>query len=340
MRLLSSFLEPTSFASGEGDGLFGAFKSAVNKMENAASSQPVSKPPLTKGVGVNCNWLDLQLGNNVGHWVGDRPGIKYSYDHDLKGLEIRYWWPGRASGGECNDTTNPGRGCWYRARMLNDPSCDEKNHCLHVAAHDGEPAHTYTCPTWVRNHEGMPCNLPLDWQYCPEKFNLLRIDSGIPQEFKEAISKPCGPMGEDHCLGNTEFETETGMYFDLRVNQWYRCTPWMKCERFDIQDINYVGQGGTCGEETCKKDQACFNHKITSKNSTMHCMDKDRIYVVSSGDDMAEAAMPLDFAIWAGFPGSVHAAPAMPALSKSVHRHHKRSDVQSRVRRLQSNGFL
>jgi len=267
----------------------------------SASDEP---PPKEEDKGVLCNWYDLQLGNNIGHWKGDRPAIKYQYDHDLKGLELRYWWPGKAGRGECNNVNDTNRGCWFRGRMLNDPSCDEKMHCLHVAGHDGEPAHTYTCPTWLRNHEGLPCKLPPEWQACPRKFKLMRVDSGVPQDFKDALSEPCGPMGEEHCLGNTEFETDIGMYFDVRQNQWYRCTPWMKCEKFDIKEISDK-TGTKCGQHNCGEDEICFDHRITSKQSTFHCVPENKVFLISAGDDMAMDEMPLSLAL---LPQSLHRA--------------------------------
>jgi len=250
---------------------------------------------------IDCNFYNLELGNNVGHWVGDKPGIKYQYDHDLKGLKVRYFWPGRSTKGECNDVNNPDRGCWYTGRLLNDPSCDDKGHCLHVAGHDGEPSHTYTCPTWMMNHDGIPCKLPADWQACPDKFTMLRVDSGIPQDFKAALTNPCGPMGEEACLGNTELETDVGMYFNVRQNKWYRCTPWMKCQDFAVKEITKMEKGEKCGSgpdaTTCKSDELCFNHRVTSKKSTFHCMPESKVYVIGAGDDMATEAMPLPLAL-------------------------------------------
>lgn len=246
---------------------------------------------------VDCNLYNLELGNNVGKWKNDKPGIKYHYDHDLKGLQIRYWWPGKSANGECNNLTDPSRGCWYTGRLLNDPSCDDKAHCLHVAAHDGEPSHTYTCPTWMMNHEGVPCKLPPGWQACPERFRMLRVDSGIPQKFKDALTNPCGAMGEESCLGNTELETDLGMYFDIRQNQWYRCTPWMKCQKFDVKEIVKPGEGEKCGQDTCKKDELCINHRVMAKKSTFHCMEEAKVFVIGAGDDMAVEEMPLPLAL-------------------------------------------
>lgn len=276
------------------------FAHTPSRLHNVATSFAETSSDASGSVkeedkGVLCNWYDLQLGNSIGNWKGDRPAIKYQYDHDLKGHELRYWWPGKAGMGECNNLTDPARGCWFKGRLLNDPSCDEKMHCLHVAGHDGEPAHTYTCPTWLRNHEGIPCKLPAEWQACPRKFKLLRVDSGVPQDFKDALSEPCGPMGEEACLGNTENETEIGMYFDVRQNQWYRCTPWMKCEKFDIKEI--MEKGRKCGKHTCGNDEVCFDHRITSKQSTFHCVPENKVFLISSGDDMAMDAMPLSLAL-------------------------------------------
>lgn len=283
----------------------------------------------TKPKEVMCNFYNMQLNNNTGYWKGDKPGIKYHYDHDLQGLEMRYWWPGRSQKGECNDLTDTDRGCWYTGRLLNDPSCDDKARCLHVAGHDGEPSHTYTCPTWMMNHEGIPCKLPPDWQACPEKFKMLRVDSGIPQEFKNALGSPCGPMGEDSCLGNTELETDVGMYFDIRQNQWYRCTPWMKCQKFDIKEIVNPEKGEKCGEDTCNADELCFNHRITSKKSTFHCMEKAKVFVVSAGDDMAMEAMPLPLVLL-----------APPATTHVQSRRSPQGEVPARRRASRLGNFL
>jgi hypothetical protein len=269
-------------------GLLSILSDAHSKITDAAAGVEQKE----ESQGVQCDFYNLQLGNNTGHWQPDRPGIKYTYDHDLKGLKIKYWWPGKSANGECNNLTDSGRGCWYEGRLLNDPSCSEKDHCLHVAGHDGEPSHSFTCPTWMMNHEGIPCKLPPEWQACPKKFKTLRVDSGIPQDFKQALATPCGPMGEEGCLGNTEFETDVGMYFDIRQNQWYRCTPWMKCEKFDIREITKPPTGQKCGEDTCKADELCFNHRITSKKSTFHCMAEEKVFLISAGDDMAMDAIP------------------------------------------------
>lgn len=279
-------------------GLLDSLKAAAGAVENAVAGgggeQEKDVPP---GEGAECDWYTMELGNNIGHWRGDRPAIKYQYDHDLKGLEIHYWWPGKSTKGECNDLTDKSRGCWFKGRLLNDPSCDDKNHCLHVAGHDGEPAHSYTCPNWITNPEGVPCKLPPGWQACPRHFHLVRVSSGVPQDFRNALAAPCGPMGEDNCLGNTQYETDVGMYFDLRMNAWYRCTPWMKCEKFDVKEISEEA-GQKCGpKKTCTDEELCFNHAVSSKESTFHCFDKKKVFLVSSGDDMATEEMPLPLAL-------------------------------------------
>jgi len=300
MRLLEQFSLDTP--THEGDSIApavdGIDRSGIRKHHGHHGSTSFKEEDLDeKSKGAQCNFYNMQLGNNVGHWKGDKPGIQYSYSHDLKGQEVRYWWPGKAGKGECNNLSDDKRGCWYKGRLLNDPSCDEKSHCLHVAAHDGEPSHTFTCPTWLMNNEGLPCQLPEEWQACPKKFKTLRVDSGIPQDFKNALAEPCGAMGEDSCLGNTEQETDVAMYFDLRQNQWYRCTPWMKCEKFDVKEIFTPTKAHKCGTDTCKADEVCFDHRITSKQSTFHCMPENKTFVISAGDDVAIESVPLPLAL-------------------------------------------
>jgi len=146
---------------------------------------------------VECNWSDMQQDNVVSEWNGDKNLIHLAYKHDLRGPEIVHWWPGKAAKGECNDLTDKTRGCWYRARLLTDPACSLAKHCLHVAAHDGEPLYSFTCPTWVRNGMGLPCKLPQGWQACPERFTLLREGDGMPQEFREAVSTECRKKAAD-----------------------------------------------------------------------------------------------------------------------------------------------
>ena len=114
--------------------------------------------------------------------------------------------------------------------------------CIHFAAHDGEPTNTFSCPTWIRDPDGIGswlskaslrtfpmtqashaavacrgCKLPrFNWQACPMRFKMMRVDTGIPQdclmllrpgpphpqpntqvqEFKQALSTPCSAAKE------------------------------------------------------------------------------------------------------------------------------------------------
>jgi len=404
---------------------------------------------------VDCNWYNMQLGNNMGHWKPERWAIKYMYTHDLKGQEIKSWWPGKAKKGECNNVTDDSRGCWYRARLLNDPSCSQKEHCLHVAAHDGEPTHTYTCPTWLRDSEGVRCKLPQDWQACPDHFKLLRVDEGVPQEFREAIATPCpkdkpptdpqedaelkqamqqqaelvagkplpdvalkqggvqtgmlevgkdavsfmaparsqggtSPVTEQHqpeepkiqgaeldpssppvkasdddgpikiaqetkdlvlnpdpamtpepdkgkdnlveakkpmslsrCLGKVEGLPDVSMYFDLRHNQWYRCTKKLMCEKFDIKAI--FKPIGKCGEHTCKPEETCVDHRVTSKESLFKCVPSDAFFVISAGDDMAKMSLPLPLALLPQPKSDASRHSVASRLSRCVRKYRQRS---------------
>lgn len=142
-----------------------------------------------------CDWHNMMLGNNVGIWKPEKAEIKYQYDYNLKGEEVHVYWPGKTAKGPCNDTMDDKRGCWYRARLLNDVGCRSENRCLHFAAHDGEARHSFTCPSWIRRTDGSPCALPeptdQTWQACPVKFNIKRVDSGVPQDFKKALLTQC-----------------------------------------------------------------------------------------------------------------------------------------------------
>lgn len=145
---------------------------------------------------VDCNFAAMQLGNQAGRWRGGSAQIQQTYQHDLKGQEVRAWWPGNAGQGPCQNLSDAGRGCWYRARLLNDVACTAKRHCLHLAAHDGEATHTYTCPTWIKDHMGRRCSLPKKWQACPENFHVKRTSTGVPQHLKLALGRTCG-LGPD-----------------------------------------------------------------------------------------------------------------------------------------------
>mmetsp|Transcript_11139 Transcript_11139/g.26786 ORF Transcript_11139/g.26786 Transcript_11139/m.26786 type:complete len:418 (+) Transcript_11139:27-1280(+) len=144
-----------------------------------------------------CNLSSLKLGNQTGQWSKERDDIKWAYDNALKGQEVQIWWPGRTDRGECNNLHDEDRGCWYRAKLLNDTHCTDGDRCIHFAAHDGEPTNTFTCPTWIRDPDGIGCKLPkFEWQACPMRFKLKRVDTGLPQEFKQALSTPCSAAVE------------------------------------------------------------------------------------------------------------------------------------------------
>lgn len=144
-----------------------------------------------------CDLNELKLGNQTGMWSKERDDIKWAYDNTLKGQEVQIWWPGRTEHGECNDLHSEDRGCWYRAKLLNDPHCTDGQRCIHFAAHDGEPTNPFTCPTWIRDPDGFGCKLPVfNWQACPMRFKMMRVDTGIPQEFKQAFTSPCQPVAK------------------------------------------------------------------------------------------------------------------------------------------------
>eukprot|EP00747_Dinoflagellata_sp_TGD_P123821 gnl/TRDRNA2_/TRDRNA2_173882_c8_seq1.p1 gnl/TRDRNA2_/TRDRNA2_173882_c8~~gnl/TRDRNA2_/TRDRNA2_173882_c8_seq1.p1 ORF type:complete len:303 (+),score=51.86 gnl/TRDRNA2_/TRDRNA2_173882_c8_seq1:120-1028(+) len=254
-----------------------------------------------------CNFDSMALGNQKGIWKTDKASIKYTYDNDLKGLEVKNFWPGRTTSGECNDSTDVKRGCWYRARLLNDPTCSEEKHCLHVAYHDGEPSLTYTCPTWIRNSMGQPCALPKRWQACPVKFEMLRANSSDKADFEAAIGKKCvtnltpvpgqkPPADEPSCLSNFEdlgkMPPETlKYYFVVRANKWYRCNPQFRCELFDIKAIKEP-QKGMCGTEACASGSQCFEHRLSDVRSTSHCVGNGKVFVFFDGDVASKMSMP------------------------------------------------
>lgn len=148
---------------------------------------------------VECDWDEMELGNQPGMWKTSVPAIKHAYDNNLQGQEVSAFWPGRAQEGECNDLTDLSRKCWYRGRMLNDIGCDAPgSHCLHMAFHDGMNRHTFTCPTWVRDSQGRHCKQPLNWQACPRKFTLKRVDTEAPQRFAAMLARSCSaPSKQD-----------------------------------------------------------------------------------------------------------------------------------------------
>jgi len=207
-----------------------------------------------------------------------------------------YWWPGKGGKGECNDLTNRNRGCWYKTRLLKNDKCGDKEHCIAVAPQDGEKSHRLTCPSWLRNEDGERCEVPDGWEACPEHFTLKREFShaemleqenkaeldkdhepirAVPDQFFEATLTPCkfAPDKDQHCLEEDGFKESdpndrealkhVGMYFDLGMNTWFRCTPWMRCEKYPIKEIyDPELSGGKCGKEACRQGESCFVHEM------------------------------------------------------------------------------
>lgn len=258
--------------------------------EGAAADDYANEVDAIEPAGTTCQWLDMQIGNATGKWHKDQSSIKYAYDHNLKGREVRAWWPGRAKLGECNNLGDKSRGCWYRAKLLNDPSCTTQEHCLHLAAHDGEPSHTFTCPSWLENPDGARCGLPQGWQACPTRFRLKRWESGVPDEFKTALATTCDSEDQDHCSGPVPDRADLRYYFDLHRNMWYRCTPWLRCEEYEIKRIT-VPPSGVCGDKHCDHAAQCFEHPVSSARSTYHCVKDADVLVISDGDDVMKSTL-------------------------------------------------
>lgn len=230
---------------------------------------------------------------------------------------INYWWPGKAGKGECNNITDPERGCWYKARLRKVAKCGDKEHCLAVAPQDGERSHRLTCPSWIRNEDGERCEVPQGWEACPDKFTLKRalpiaelkqqsdkhgvgLDEetarimSVPDRFFNATLIPCAyaKVPGQECLepgfnpqdpADKEAMKQLGMYFDLGMNKWYRCTPWMRCEKYPVKEI-YDPQmtGGSCGEEQCREGDSCFVHEdFGTKELTSTCVPHWNTYVIS-----------------------------------------------------------
>lgn len=324
--LLESLGQAVGAVANSVSGAAGAVKGAVQSGLGGgqAGAEEEEDPTAGKEERVACNWHDLELGNNTNIWKQEKADIKYAYDHDLKGHEVTVWWPGRAKKGECNNLKDANRGCWYNVRMLNDVGCRSEGRCLHFAAHDGEPNHTYTCPTWVRN-DGRPCKLPPNWQDCPPSFVLKRVDTGVPQNFRKATSQQCARTADeleemrktaaqngtdsgaaeaeaakamegptDHCSGSTKGIDDVNMIFDIRHNAWYRCGQNFKCEPWDIRKIKEPAEGA-CGEgddaKVCEEGEFCFVHRVTSKRSTYECMNGKKVFLLSE-DGVAKFAAP------------------------------------------------
>lgn len=88
---------------------------------------------------------------------------------------------------------------------------------------------------------------------------------------------------EERCLGSSHNITNPIMIFDLKGNNWYRCSFEYKCEPFDIRAIK---KNGKCGDDkTCPEDESCFIHRIDSKRSSYECVPKKQIFLVGTSDE-------------------------------------------------------
>merc|ERR1712130_785285 len=79
--------------------------------------------------------------------------------------------------------------------------------------------------------------------------------------------------------------------FDVRNNSWYRCSPQMKCEAYDIGDI--ASEGGTqCGKTKCKSTEHCFTHRISPTLKSFHCVPDARVFVIDAINEPRELVNP------------------------------------------------
>lgn len=248
---------------------------------------------------------------HFGKLVKDREQIVKSLFHKngLKDPEwLHYWWPGKAGKGECNDLLDRNRGCWYPTLLKDDKKCLADKHCLMVDPLDGDQDYRLTCPSWIRNKDGERCEVPEGWQACPQRFTMKRHlpptaalggleTASVPDQFFSGIFGP--PCGKDHtgkmidsqCLekgfnaedpGDREALKHVGMYMDLGMNEWYRCTPWMRCEKYSIKEIyDPKLTNGKCGEETCREGDDCFVHEdFGTKKQEHKCMPHWNTFVI------------------------------------------------------------
>lgn len=124
MRLLEQFSIDTSLHEGDSiaPAVHGIDRIGIRKRHGHHSPTSFKEEELDEeSKGAQCNFYNMQLGNNVGNWKGDKPGIQYAYSHDLKGQEVRYWWPGKAGKGECNnlgDDKKGGAGTRHACSMI------------------------------------------------------------------------------------------------------------------------------------------------------------------------------------------------------------------------------
>lgn len=234
-----------------------------------------------------------------------------------EGETVRYWWPGKAGKGECNDLRDRNRGCWYGGKLL--PKEDELNkckeeengdRCLQIKAADGETSHAFTCPSWIRKidegnfqADGERCHPPegTEWQACPLKFAVRRqrLDDpmgGFFWRFKTATWVECSGSDEKDCHGyfNPNKDKDeldvAGYYFDIGMNEWWKCTPWLKCEKANITDISMEDDvEAKCKD--CKEGDQCFEiRKFGEKEPKYECVPSWKVNVVSKSLPMAALA--------------------------------------------------
>mmetsp|Transcript_95750 Transcript_95750/g.166350 ORF Transcript_95750/g.166350 Transcript_95750/m.166350 type:complete len:330 (+) Transcript_95750:126-1115(+) len=222
--------------------------------------------------------------------------------------EIRYWWPGKAGKGECNDLTDRNRGCWYPGKIVpqgaegNTCKEDEKGpRCIQIKSLDGETSHSFTCPSWIRKIDpedskvdGERCHGPegTPWNACPLKFAVRRQKKDDPNggpfwRFKGATWTEC--HGADHdCHGyfNPHKDQEelkvAGYYLDIGKNEWWKCTPWLKCEKVEgVTDIGMADDADSKCKD-CKEGDQCFEiQKFGSKEPKYECVPSWKVNVVS-----------------------------------------------------------
>lgn len=274
-----------------------------------------------------CHWRDLQSGNSrsTKGFNGDKGTLKYEYEARLTGPTIEHFWPGKTVIGECNYVDDPDRGCWYRAKILRDEDCTLGQRCLHVVAHDGEPSHTYTCPTWVKNSFGQRCGLPVGWQACPIKFVNAR---SLIQKFRAVVATPCTPpLVTKDCVGAAALPVGDSIathFFDVKQNQWYKCyegsflsKEW-QCQKIDVLTATKDPQE-TCGVRECTSSETCLGTP-TRKG----CVPDVNIKVISMNEPRRMMAPWL-------------AASVRPPVASGHWRHSGRRRVAFRSR---TRGFL
>merc|ERR1719478_673537 len=114
----------------------------------------------------------------------------------------------------------------------------------------------------------------------------------VPEQFFNATLTPCkyADIPGQECLDSFNPEDprdiedlkHVGMYFDLGMNKWYRCTPWMRCEKYPIKEIyDPKMTEGKCGDETCRDGDDCFVHDVVGKDPEYKCMSHWNTYVIS-----------------------------------------------------------